>query len=132
MDDRVVIFSQYNRVLLLLKSQLKNALLFNGDLTETERQHVIKQFKSTKNSVLLINYQCGSVGLDLTNDQDTHIVLIDPWWNTAIERQAIDRVYRFGQINPVHVHRLSLSESIEERIGEIQSNKDHILSKFIN
>lgn len=130
--QRVVIFSQYNRVLLLLKSQIEKGMLFNGDLSELDRQKVVKEFKSTEGAVLLINYQCGAVGLNLTNNQETHVVLMDPWWNKAIERQAIDRVYRYGQTEPVHVYRVTLAESIEDRIQEIQDNKDAMLSDFIN
>ncbi|KAG1122047.1 hypothetical protein G6F42_011846 [Rhizopus arrhizus] len=74
--------------------------------------------------VLLISLRAGGVGLNLTCAN--RVIMMDPWWNFAIEAQAIDRVHRLGQLNEVVVTRFVMKDSVEERILEIQ-NRKHVL-----
>ena len=71
--------------------------------------------------VLLLSLRAGGVGLNLTAAQTVY--LIDPWWNPAVEEQAIDRVHRIGQAYPVRVKRLLMQESVEDRIMLLQAKK---------
>jgi SNF2 family DNA or RNA helicase len=71
--------------------------------------------------VFLLSLKAGGVGLTLT-EADT-VILYDPWWNPAVERQAMDRTHRIGQSKPVFVHRLVAAGTVEEKILEMQARK---------
>jgi SNF2 family DNA or RNA helicase len=71
--------------------------------------------------VLLISLKAGGIGLNLTAAD--HVVLMDPWWNPAVEDQAADRAHRIGQDKPVFVYRLVARDTVEERVLELQARK---------
>jgi SNF2 family DNA or RNA helicase len=71
--------------------------------------------------LFLISLKAGGVGLNLTAAE--YVFLLDPWWNPAVEMQAIDRTHRIGQKNAVFAYRLVAKETVEERILELQSRK---------
>merc|ERR1711968_338762 len=71
----------------------------------------------------------GGVGLNLT--VANFVILVDPWWNPAVEDQAIDRVHRIGQTRPVHVHRLICVDSVEEKLLLLQEKKRHISTQAL-
>lgn len=71
--------------------------------------------RSTK--VILISFKAGSTGLNLTCCNN--VILVDPWWNPALEDQAFDRAHRFGQKRAVNIHKLSVPDSVEQRILEV-------------
>ena len=71
--------------------------------------------------VFLVSLKAGGVGLNLTA-ADT-VILYDPWWNPAVEEQAIDRAYRIGQDKPVFVYRLVASQTIEEKMDDLKAKK---------
>lgn len=73
---------------------------------------------------MLMSLKAGSLGLTLTCAN--HLILLDPWYNPAVEQQAIDRVYRIGQCKPVSIYRLVMRRSIEERILDLQEKKREI------
>lgn len=132
-SHKVIIFSQYNSILLKLHKFFNNSLIFIGTTNQHDRHDIIHKFTNTDyHNLLFINYQCGAVGLNLANNHTTHIILIEPWWNHAIEQQAIDRVHRFGQTQPVLVHRLISTDTIDHKIQDIQHNKSIIHKQFIN
>jgi len=68
--------------------------------------------------------KCGSLGLNLTCAN--HVILTDPWWNPALDNQAIDRVHRIGQTKDVHVHRIVVPNTVEDRIMGLQKAKQSI------
>ena len=72
-------------------------------------------------SLFLISLKAGGVGLNLTAAE--YVFLLDPWWNPAVEMQAIDRTHRIGQEKPVFAYRLVARDTVEERILELQSHK---------
>ena len=78
---------------------------------------------------MLLSLKAGGLGLTLTRAD--HVYIVDPWWNPAVEDQAADRAYRIGQENPVIVHRLVATNTIEERILELQARKRELLSAAI-
>lgn len=78
--------------------------------------------------ILLVSLTAGGIGLNLTCAN--HVILLDPWWNSAIEEQAIDRVYRLGQTKPVEVHRLIMDDSIENWIWKMKEEKHKVSQSF--
>ena len=75
--------------------------------------------------VLLVSLRAGGVGLNLVAAQSVY--LMDPWWNPAVEEQAINRVHRIGQAYPVKVKRYLMQQSVEDRILELQSKKSALV-----
>ena len=71
--------------------------------------------------VFLLSLKAGGVGINLTAAD--YVILFDPWWNPAVERQAVDRTHRIGQEKPVFVYRIITRESIEEQILALQGRK---------
>jgi SNF2 family DNA or RNA helicase len=82
---------------------------------------MLHSFRTTSMPVLLVSLKSGSVGLNLTSA--SRVIMLDMWWNPAIEEQAIDRVHRIGQTRKVVVHKLTIGNSIDEKIGELQQKK---------
>jgi len=79
------------------------------------------KFQSGNVSVFLISLKAGGTGLNLT--QADTVILYDPWWNPAVENQAIDRAHRIGQDKPVFVYRMITEQTVEEKIVEMQERK---------
>lgn len=120
---RVLIFSQFVEMLHLIERDLTDAgiayLLLTGQTRD--RAAVLDAFASQEAQVFLLSLKAGGVGLTLTG-ADT-VILYDPWWNPAVERQAMDRAHRIGQDKPVFVHRLVAAGTVEERILDMQQRK---------
>jgi SNF2 family DNA or RNA helicase len=93
------------------------------DGSTRDRASLVERFqsKTSEESVMLISLKAGGVGLNLTAAD--HVYIMDPWWNPSVEDQAADRAYRIGQQNPVLVHKLVCSGTLEEKILELQSHK---------
>lgn len=132
-DDKVIIISYFNKLLLQVKQHLEdsNVFMYHGGLSLAERSDVINSFKSAENrshNVLLMNLRAGGCGLNLV--QANHIILMEPYWNDAEEQQAINRVYRIGQTKPVTVYKLVVKNSIESWLLRLQKSKDN-LSAFL-
>ncbi|KAK0558349.1 DNA helicase rad5 [Tilletia horrida] len=98
----------------------------DGSTSQKQREEAIRTFSSSPKSMLfLISTRAGGVGLNLT--AANHVWLLDYWWNTSVENQAIDRIHRLGQTKPVTVHRYMIENTIEERILRIQRRKDALV-----
>ena len=122
---RVLVFSQFTRMLALVQMELQalglpHALL-TGDTPTAQRGALVAQFQAGQVPVFLVSLKAGGVGLNLTA-ADT-VVHIDPWWNPAVEQQASARAHRIGQTQPVTVYRLVAAGSIEERLLALQQRK---------
>ena len=79
------------------------------------REHSLKQIRENESvKVILISFKAGSTGLNLTCCNN--VILVDLWWNPALEDQAFDRAHRLGQKRTVHIHKLSVPGTVEERI----------------
>src|SRR5207237_4637669 len=86
------------------------------------RGELIERFQSAEGpGVFLISLKAGGFGLNLT--AASYVILFDPWWNPAVENQAIDRTHRIGQVNKVIAYRLLIKDSIEEKIRALQKQK---------
>lgn len=96
-----------------------------------KREDVVCEFQENEAMrVFLISTKAGGVGLNLT--QADYVFIIDPWWNPAVENQAIDRSYRIGQDKHVMAYRMICSDSIEEKILALQDKKRALASSLIN
>jgi len=130
---KVLIFSSFVQHLNLVAQYLNDAQIRYNMLTggTSNRQQVVSQFKSNEDiKVFLISLKAGGVGLNLT--EADYVFIIDPWWNPAAENQAISRSHRIGQENRVFAYRFITTDSIEERILELQRQKSELADIFVN
>jgi SNF2 family DNA or RNA helicase len=120
---RVLVFSQFVEMLRLIEADLAEAGIASLSLTgqTKDRARVLDGFARGDAPVFLLSLKAGGVGLTLT-EADT-VILYDPWWNPAVERQAMDRTHRIGQDQPVFVHRLVAAGTVEEKILDMQARK---------
>ena len=122
--QKVLVFSQFVEMLALIRAEIARREWKQFLLTgETEnRGALVEEFQRSEGSaVFLISLRAGGFGLNLT--AASYVVLFDPWWNPAVENQAIDRTHRIGQKNEVIAYRLIVKESIEEKIRNLQKKK---------
>ncbi len=120
---RVLVFSQFVEMLQLLRRHLDEAAVRYAylDGSTTDREAVVTGFQEGDAPVFLISLKAGGVGLNLTA-ADT-VILFDPWWNPAVEDQAMDRAHRIGQERPVNVYKLITVGTVEEKILALQEKK---------
>ena len=122
---RILVFSQFTRMLRLIEAELAALgiawLSLTGDTPAAQRGARVAQFQQGQTPVFLVSLKAGGVGLNLTA-ADT-VIHIDPWWNPAVEQQASARAHRIGQTRPVTVYRLVVAGSIEERLLALQARK---------
>jgi superfamily II DNA or RNA helicase len=121
---KVLVFSQFVTMLEIIKKRLAAKKWPHFILTgETEdRGKLVDQFREAKGAaVFLISLRAGGFGLNLS--AASYVVLCDPWWNPAVESQAIDRTHRIGQVNKVIAYRLLVKDTIEEKIRKLQQGK---------
>ena len=120
---RIIVFSQFTSMLDLIKPELDARGIAWTEITGATRDRVtpVARFQSGEVPVILISLKAGGAGLNLTA-ADT-VILYDPWWNPAIEAQAIDRAHRIGQTKPVFVYRMVAAGTIEEKILLLQQRK---------
>ena len=120
---RIILFSQFTSMLDLIKPELDALAIAYVEIRgETQdRNTPVRRFQAGDVPLILISLKAGGTGLNLTA-ADT-VILYDPWWNPAVEAQAIDRAHRIGQTRPVFVHRLIAKGTIEEKILGLQDKK---------
>jgi len=120
---RVLLFSQFTEMLALIEPELQRLklpyLLLTGETDD--RAGLVAQFQQGTVPLFLISLKAGGVGLNLTA-ADT-VILYDPWWNPAVEQQAVDRAYRIGQDKPVFVYKLLASGTVEDKMIDLQARK---------
>lgn len=122
-DRRILLFSQFTSMLDLIRPRLDvmgvSYSLLTGDTRDRPKE--IADFQDGRTRVFLVSLKAGGVGLNLTA-ADT-VILYDPWWNPAVEEQAIDRAHRIGQDKPVFVHKLVMTGTIEEKMETLKEKK---------
>ncbi len=129
---KIVVFSQFVRMLRILESELaelgvETIFLHGGS---RDRQSLVRDFqRRTAPAVFLISLRAGGTGLNLTAAE--YSILYDPWWNPAVEDQAIDRIHRIGQKNPVTAYRLIAQDTIEERMLELKEKKKDLAERVL-
>jgi superfamily II DNA or RNA helicase len=122
--QKVLVFSQFVQMLQLLDKECKLRNIRTHMLTgqTKDRQAVVSDFQQeTGACVFLLSLRAAGTGLNLTNA--SYVVLYDPWWNPAVEAQAIDRSHRIGQTHTVNAYRLIAPGTVEEKIWELQQTK---------
>jgi superfamily II DNA or RNA helicase len=129
---KALVFSQFTSVLDLIETELKERgweyLMLTGK-TEN-RQELVAEFQSSeKPLIFLLSLKAAGAGLTLTSAQ--YVFLYDPWWNPAVEAQAIDRTHRIGQTSKVIAYRLIVKESIEEKIRLLQQSKRSLVENVL-
>jgi superfamily II DNA or RNA helicase len=120
---KIIVFSQFTSMLALIRIRLDAERIRYSVLTgETvDRKGAIETFQSGATDVFLVSLKAGGVGLNLTA-ADT-VIIFDPWWNPAVEQQAIDRAHRIGQDKAVFVYRLVAAGTVEEKMDELKARK---------
>jgi SNF2 family DNA or RNA helicase len=95
-----------------------------------DRQACVERFQGDPECKLfLISLKAGGLGLNLTAAE--YVFLLDPWWNPAVEAQAIDRTHRIGQTNPVFAYRLIVKDTVEEKVLELQKTKRELADAIL-
>jgi SNF2 family DNA or RNA helicase len=131
-QHKILVFSQFVSMLNLIRKELIERQIGFEYLTGStkDRQAVVENFqKNEKIRVFLISLKAGGVGLNLTAAD--YVYLVDPWWNPAVESQAIDRSYRIGQHKNVMAVRLICPETVEEKIQKLQASKKELTAEVI-
>ena len=130
---RALIFSQFTSFLAIVRKTLdaERVPYLYLDGKTRDRQSLVEEFQSDAGPQLfLISLKAGGLGLNLTNAD--YIFLLDPWWNPAVEAQAIDRAHRIGRVRPVVAYRLIARDTVEEKILELQSRKRELAESIIS
>lgn len=121
---KVLVFSQFVTMLDLVRETVRqrNWPYFYLDGSTEHRGELVQEFQTAKGgAAFLVSLKAGGFGLNLT--AASYVVLFDPWWNPAVENQAIDRTHRIGQTSKVMAYRLLMRDSIEEKIRALQKQK---------
>lgn len=130
---KVLVFSQFVKYLTIIRkylneNEIKHAYL---DGSTTDRQAQVELFQENKEiKLFLISLKAGGVGLNLTAAD--YVFILDPWWNPAIEAQAVDRAHRIGQQNTVFTYKYITKNTVEEKILTLQKGKLKLANSLIN
>jgi superfamily II DNA or RNA helicase len=130
--QKVLVFSQFVQVLKLLETECQKRQIGTHILTgqTRNRQEVVSAFQADpKATVFLLSLRAAGTGLNLTDA--SYVVLYDPWWNPAVEAQAIDRSHRIGQLHNVNAYRLIAPGTVEEKIWELQQSKAQTIADVL-
>ncbi|KAJ7946934.1 Helicase-like transcription factor CHR28 [Quillaja saponaria] len=124
--EKAIVFSQWTRMLDLLEACLKNSSIqyrrLDGTMSVVARDKAVKDFNTLPEvSVIIMSLKAASLGLNMVSA--CHVLLLDLWWNPTTEDQAIDRAHRIGQTRPVTVLRLTVRDTVEDRILALQQKK---------
>lgn len=131
-DQKVVVFSQYAKMIMRLSERLSQRAVKHVVLTgqSTQRGQLVRQFQEdSETKVFLGSLLAGGTGIDLTSA--SVVIHFDRWWNAAKENQATDRIHRIGQQKNVQVYKLVTKGTLEERIDEIINRKKLIFERFV-
>ena len=128
---RVLVFSQFTGVLDRVRTRLdaRDVAHCYLDGTTRRRPQVIERFRAGDAPVFLISLKAGGFGLNLT--EADYVIVLDPWWNPAVEAQAVDRAHRIGQSRTVMVYRLVATGTIEEKVMALKEGKSRLFESVL-
>jgi SNF2 family DNA or RNA helicase len=129
---KVLIFSQFVKHLGIFKNYFERESIPFAylDGSTKNRGEIVADFQNnTELKVFLISIKAGGVGLNLT--QADYVFILDPWWNPAVEQQAIDRTHRIGQEKKVFIYKFIAKDTVEEKILALQNRKKRLASSLI-
>ncbi len=134
-NHKVLIFSQFLGMLSLIKDKLHQHNVkfeyFDGSTSVQDREKAINNFQNDESCrVFLISLKAGGVGLNLTAAD--YVYIVDPWWNPAVEQQAIDRTHRIGQTKNIFAYRMICKDTVEDKIIHLQERKRLLASDLIS
>ncbi|CAN0912887.1 Helicase-like transcription factor CHR28 [Linum grandiflorum] len=129
--EKAIVFSQWTRMLDLLEASLKTSSIeyrrLDGTMSVAARDKAVKDFNTLPEvAVIIMSLKAASLGLNMVSA--CHVLLLDLWWNPTTEDQAIDRAHRIGQTRPVTVFRLTVKDTIEDRILALQEKKREMVA----
>jgi SNF2 family DNA or RNA helicase len=130
---KALVFSQFTSFLSLVRERLDEEKLVYEYLDGKTRNRAarVERFQGDPDcSLFLISLKAGGLGLNLTAAE--YVYLLDPWWNPAVEAQAIDRSHRIGQTQHVFAYRLICRDTVEEKILELQQKKRDLADAILN
>lgn len=130
---KVLIFSQFVSQLSIYRNWFNEKGIdycyLDGTMSNDERQKMVNRFQNGQIPFFLISLKAGGFGLNLT--QADYVFMLDPWWNPAVERQAVDRAHRIGQEKPVFIYKFISKETVEEKILLLQQKKTELANSLI-
>ncbi len=129
---KALVFSQFTSLLAIVRKQLDaDGIAYEYlDGKTRDREACVDRFqKDPACRLFLVSLKAGGVGLNLNAAE--YVFLLDPWWNPAVEAQAIDRAHRIGQTNTVFAYRLIARETVEEKVIELQKSKRDLADAII-
>ncbi len=134
-NHKALVFSQFLGMLALIRKELDELDIpyayFDGSTSSSEREKAIQRFQNDENCrVFLISLKAGGIGLNLTAAD--YVYIVDPWWNPAVEQQAIDRTHRIGQTKKIFAYRLICKDTIEEKMLLLQERKQALASELVS
>ncbi|WP_028785872.1 DEAD/DEAH box helicase [Terrimonas ferruginea] len=134
-DHKALIFSQFLGMLALIRARLEELGIsyeyFDGSTSAPDREKAIQRFQNDDTvRVFLISLKAGGVGLNLTAAD--YVYIVDPWWNPAVEQQAIDRTHRIGQTKNIFAYRMICKDTIEDKIIQLQEKKRALAKDIIS
>lgn len=134
-NHKALVFSQFLGMLGLIRKALEERGIdyayFDGSSSSSERERNIQKFQhDDKCRVFLISLKAGGVGLNLTAAD--YVYIVDPWWNPAVEQQAIDRTHRIGQTKNIFAYRLICKDTIEEKMLTLQDRKRALATELVS
>ena len=113
-----------------IESEFPEAKIFELTGATRNRAEPVEEFQRQKSaSIMLVSLRAGGTGITLTGAD--YVFLADPWWNPAVEEQAIDRVHRIGKRGDVFVYRLISQNTVEESVRKLQNQKRELFSDII-
>lgn len=133
-DHKALIFSQFLGMLGLIRKKLEEMDIpfeyFDGSTSATDRREAVKNFQEKDHvRVFLISLKAGGVGLNLTAAD--YVYIVDPWWNPAVEQQAIDRTHRIGQTKNIFAYRMICKDTVEDKIVQLQERKRALAKEIV-
>ncbi len=133
-NHKALVFSQFLGMLALIRERLDQLGIkyeyFDGSTAAPDRQKAIESFQNDDTvRVFLISLKAGGVGLNLTAAD--YVYIVDPWWNPAVEQQAIDRTHRIGQDKKIFAYRMICKDTIEDKIIQLQEKKRALAKDLI-
>ncbi|XP_072991541.1 helicase-like transcription factor CHR28 isoform X3 [Typha latifolia] len=128
---KAIVFSQWTSMLDLLELSLNSSLIqyrrLDGTMSLNSRDRAVKDFNTDPEvRVMIMSLKAGNLGLNMV--AACHVILLDLWWNPYAEDQAVDRAHRIGQTRPVTVSRLTIQDTVEDRILALQEEKRKMVS----
>ncbi|HRO84229.1 MAG TPA: DEAD/DEAH box helicase [Niabella sp.] len=134
-NHKALVFSQFLGMLGLIRRKLDELGIkyeyFDGSTSAPDREKAIQNFQNNDEvRVFLISLKAGGVGLNLTAAD--YVYIVDPWWNPAVEQQAIDRTHRIGQTKNIFAYRMICKDTIEDKIIKLQEKKKALAKDLIS